>query len=256
MKKIVSWAEAWKLLVIIACSLWSGGCGGGGTTKVNTEDDYPKEQAAEPEEVLSQSDADLPPEYKILPLDELEFKFDYHLEFNELATVRPDGRITLHKVGDIYVEGMTPSELDRLVTEKYNEVTATPDLAVIVRRFSSHIVYVLGEVKNPGAYDIRSRMTILQALAAAGGTIRGAKLGSVVVLRKNAAGEPEAMSFDLGGGAIKKARAKPELVAAQDIIYVPRNIISNVSDFLNQVYDGLLPPVEIYLRALYLTGRN
>ncbi len=256
MKKIISWTRAWKLVIIIACGLWSAGCGGGGAAKVNTEEDFQKEQSAASEEVLAQSDAELPPEYKILPLDELEVKFDYHLEFNELATVRPDGRITLHKIGDIYVEGMTPSELDRLVTEKYNEVTATPDLAVIVRRFSSHIVYILGEVKNPGTYDIRSRMTILQALATAGGTIRGAKLGSVIVLRKNAGGEPEAMSFDLGGGAIKKARVKQELVAAQDIIYVPRNIISNVSDFLNQVYDGLLPPVEIYLRALYLTGRD
>lgn len=226
------------------------GCAGSGGGRVNTEN---ASQSAEGDQANL---SDLPPEYKILPLDELEFKFEFQPEFNELATVRPDGRITLQKLGDIYVEGMTPTQVDSLITQEYVNFTATPDLTVFVRRFTSHTVYVLGEVRAPGVYDIRSRMTALQAVAIAGGPVRGARMGSVVLLRKGADGQPKPIMLDLSGASTKSGRLSNDLIAAQDIIYVPRNVISNVSDFLNQLYDGLLPPVEAYLRALNVTGRN
>jgi len=261
MKKTLRGAAARALFIISAFGFLSVGCGGGSRAKVGAEDELQRERTAgsvergtpgEPE--LPQSE--LPPEYKIQPLDELEFRFDYHAEFNEIATVRPDGRLTLQKIGDVYVEGMTPSELDRLVTNSYTEVTATPDVTVFVRKFAGQVVYVLGEVRSPGAFDIKSRMTILQALVAAGGPIRGAQLGSVVVLRKGAAGQPEAMALNLSRGEVQKGTYKNEYVAAQDIIYVPKNPIASLADFLGQVYDGVLPPLEIYLRALYFSRRN
>jgi len=236
-------------LLPVVCFLMSMGCSGGGNTRVNTENAMP----ASPVESGTVDEPNLfglPPEYKILPLDELEFKFEFQPEFNEIATVRPDGRITLQKLGDIYVEGMTPTQVDALITQEYVNFTATPDLTVFVRKFTSHTVYVLGEVRSPGVFEIRSRMTILQAVATAGGPVRGAKMGSVVLLRRGDDGEPKPIVFDLSGGATKKGRITNDLVAAQDIIYVPRNVISDVSDFLNQIYAGLLPPVESYLRAL------
>ncbi len=242
-------------LLSAACLLASMGCSGGGNTRVNTENTIPA-TPVESGTVDALSLSGLPPEYKVLPLDELEFKFEFQPEFNEIATVRPDGRITLQKLGDIYVEGMTPTQIDALITQEYVNYTATPDLTVFVRKFTSHTVYVLGEVRTPGVYDIRSRMTALQAVAIAGGPVRGAKMGSVVLLRKGEDGKPQPTVLDLSGSSTKKGRITNELVAAQDVIYVPRNVISNVSDFLNQLYDGLLPPVEAYLRALNVAGRN
>lgn len=236
-------------LLPIVCLWMSMGCSGGGQARVNTENALP----APPVETGTGDEPDLselPPEYKILPLDELEFKFEFQPEFNEIATVRPDGRITLQKLGDLYVEGMTPTQVDALITQEYMNFTATPDLTVFVRKFTSHTIYVLGEVRAPGVFDIRSRMTVYQAVAIAGGPVRGAKMGSVVLLRRGEDGNPKPLLFDLSGSEAKKGRITNDLVAAQDIIYVPRNFISDVSDFLNQIYAGLLPPVESYLRAL------
>jgi len=256
MKKITRSLRFSVLFFLVGLSFLAFGCSGGGGARVRTETDAPAANMEEAGNTGVPDVSELPPEYRILPLDELEFRFEYQPEFNEIATVRPDGRITLQKIGDIYIEGMTPTQVDELVTQKYVDLTATPDLAVFVRKFASHTVYVLGEVKNPGIYDIRSRMTVLQAVATAGGPVRGAKMGSVVVLRRGDGDQPKPMMFDLSGSATKKGRVTNDLIAAQDVIYVPRNVISNVSDFLNQVYDGLLPPVEIYLRALYLTGKR
>jgi hypothetical protein len=40
------------------------------------------------------------------------------------------------------------------------------------------------------------------------------------------------------------------LVEPRDIIYVPKTLIANVSDFMRQVYAGVLPPLDLYLRAI------
>ena len=36
-----------------------------------------------------------------------------------------------------------------------------------------------------------------------------------------------------------------------DIIYVPKTFFANVSIFLRQVYDGVLPPLDMYIRVLW-----
>jgi len=192
----------------------------------------------------------LPPEYRISVLDELEIRFQYHERFNDTVTVRPDGRITLENLGDIYVAGMTPSELDRLITEAYGEIVHDPEVTVFVRGFASLWVYVLGEVDKPGVFELKPGMTVLQAMASAGGPVRGAKLNSVIVLRRGDNGTLEPLRLNLDRAAIQEAAAQDILLRPQDIVFVPRTVIASIDDFLAQIYAGILPPLDTYLRAL------
>ena len=191
-----------------------------------------------------------PPEYKIGVLDELEIRFFYHERYNEKALVRPDGRITLENVGDVYVAGMTPAQLDELITEAYSKVVFNPEVTVFVRGFASQQIFVLGEVDDPGIVDLKPRMTALQAIAAAGGPVSGAKLGSVVVLRHDQTGQLHGVSLNLSRGAIAGADADDYQLLPQDIVFVPKTFISSMTDFLSEIYSGFFPPIDVYLRGL------
>ncbi len=194
------------------------------------------------------------PEYRLGFGDVLEFRFLINTEFDETAKVRPDGRISLLGVGDLYVEGMTPSQVDSIVTLAYGEFVREPDITVIVREFGGNQVYVLGEVLAPGGYEIQRRMTLLQAVAAAGGATNLAKLSSVMVLRRRPGEEIEAIKVSLSKSI--KAESAEDIsmndiyVRPLDIVFVPKTFIGSAATFMKQVYDGFLPPLDLYLRAL------
>jgi protein involved in polysaccharide export with SLBB domain len=190
------------------------------------------------------------PAYRIGILDQLEIRFYYHERFNETVTVRPDGRIALQLVGDIEVAGMAPAELDRVITAAYADIVESPEVTVMVRSFASLTIYVLGEVGKPGLFEMKPNMTVLQALAAAGGPIKGARLNSVIVLRQDETAELKAVRLDLSPTLIKHGVAHDQRLLPQDIVYVPKTFIADVNAFISQVYDLVYPPLDIYLRAL------
>ena len=194
------------------------------------------------------------PEYRLGFGDVVEIKFFNNERFNETVAVRPDGRITLEKMGDLPVTGMTPSHLDSLITAKYASFVRDPEVTVFVRQFGGYQVYVLGEVNNPGGYPLQREMNIFQALATAGGHKETAKLGSVIILRPHERDGVQAFKIDMNR-AIKEYDEAALAVHAQDVIYVPKTLISNVSKFLTQVYDGVLPPLDVYTRALLYKKR-
>ncbi len=202
----------------------------------------------------SLSGSSLAPEYRLGFGDVLEVKFFYNPRFNETITVRPDGRIAMERIGEISIAGMTPMNLDSLITAKYSEFIQDPEVTVFVREFGGYQVYVLGEVNSPGGYPVQRSMTLLQALAAAGGTKDGAKLGNVMVLRRGVTGEVKAFKVDLKH-SIKSSNGDivedDQFVQALDIVYVPKTFIASASTFLTQVYAGVIPPVDLYIQTLF-----
>jgi protein involved in polysaccharide export with SLBB domain len=188
---------------------------------------------------LASTSAAARPEYRIGILDELEIRVRYHDRLNGVVKVRPDGRITLEDIGDVYVAEMTPSELDSVITNAYSAVVHAPEVTVIVRSFAGLAIYVLGEVDRPGIVEMKPRMTVLQAITAASGPVRGASLSSVILLRRDTAGTLKATQLNLKGSVVKHGAYQDLRVQPEDIVYVPKTFIANVNDFLSQVYDGL-----------------
>ena len=90
--------------------------------------------------------------------DVVEIKFFNNSEYNDVVAVRPDGKITLQRLGDIQVVGRRVSQLDSLITHSYSEILVDPDVTVIVREFGGKFLYVMGEVLNPGSYDMTKGM--------------------------------------------------------------------------------------------------
>jgi len=233
--------------LMLLLALGNIACGSGSKAKIENENAYAQlaTQTIKPSVPRTP-----PPEYRIGILDELEIRVAYHERFNELITVRPDGRITLTGLGDVYVEGMTPSELDSTITRAYAEMIHDPDVTVFVRKFGGLNVYVLGEVDKPGLIEYQPNMTLLQAVANAGGAVTGAQLNSVVLIRRDETGKPIASRYDLSASSLKYGKFEDAFLRPQDIVFVPRTFIGNVQDFANQIYDIILPPFDVYLRYI------
>ncbi len=200
----------------------------------------------------------LPAEYRLGFRDVIEMKFLNNERFNDIVTVRPDGRITIQRVGDIYVIGMTPTKLDSIITAVYAKYLKDPEISVIIREFGGYQYYVLGEVVRPGEFLLQHNTTVLEALAAAGGPNEIANLSNVLLLRPEANEVINATKINLKSYmSVGKNHISDSVFHLQpkDVVYVPKTAIANVKLFLTQIYDSTLPPLEVYLRALWWNDR-
>src|SRR5204863_2549862 len=105
-------------------------------------------------------------------------------ELTTTVVVRPDGMISLPMAGLIQATGKTTTELEAAITLKLHEFVGDPVVTVIVKEINSPKVSVLGQVNKPDVFPIRQRMTVLNAIALAGGFTEFAKKDRVLVIRE------------------------------------------------------------------------
>jgi len=124
------------------------------------------------------------PEYRIGSGDKLQINVYKEADLTQALQVRPDGRITMPLIGDFAAAGQTPMQLQRKLSESLREYVTNPVVTVMVVEVAPRVVYVMGEVNTPGAVPLQGTMTVLQALAVAGGFKDFANKGGIKVLRK------------------------------------------------------------------------
>jgi len=81
--------------------------------------------------------------------------------------VRPDGKINLPLLGEIYVAGLTPREIEASVVKAASKHYQAPDCTVLVRAYHSQRFYIFGQVARPGVVPWTGHDTLLDALARA-----------------------------------------------------------------------------------------
>jgi polysaccharide biosynthesis/export protein len=123
------------------------------------------------------------PNYIIGPQDVLDIDVWKEAELTRDVPVRPDGKISLPLLNDVQAAGLTPTQLSQELTTELRKFITDPQVTVIVTQINSQRVYILGEMKRPGAYPLLPGMTVLQALSSAGGFTQFANLKKIYVLR-------------------------------------------------------------------------
>jgi polysaccharide biosynthesis/export protein len=127
---------------------------------------------------------DAPAGFLLGPEDELEITVWKNLELSRITAIRPDGLISLPLIGDIQAAGLTADALAQRITERLKQYFATtPSVSVSVKAINSYSVFVLGEVAKPGKYQLKSYITVLQAISTAGGFTDYAKKNRLQVVR-------------------------------------------------------------------------
>jgi polysaccharide export outer membrane protein len=158
-------------------------------------------------------------EYRIGPEDVLDISVWKNTELTRTVSVRPDGRISLPLLNDIQAAGLTPAELRDMLAKGYSEFVNEAEVSVIVREIHSNKVSVLGMVRLPGRYELRSQTTILEALALAGGFTEFAKRNQIMVLR-NDGRRAARLPFDYNS-VLDFGSAQNFVLRPGDIILVP-----------------------------------
>ena len=97
--------------------------------------------------------------------------------------VQPDGMITLPLIKSVKAAGLTPGALAEVIAGKLNSLIREPEVTVLVKEIHSQKIYVLGAVRKEGPIAIQAPITILQAIAEAGGLTDYAKRHKIYVIR-------------------------------------------------------------------------
>jgi polysaccharide export outer membrane protein len=104
--------------------------------------------------------------------------------------VRPDGMISMPLLGDVKASGKTPLELSDEIATKLKKYVQDPNVTVVLNQNNSKIVYLMGEVGKTGPMSMTPGMTLLQAVATAGGLTPYANAKKIYILR-NTGGKQE-----------------------------------------------------------------
>jgi polysaccharide export outer membrane protein len=123
------------------------------------------------------------PSYIIGSDDVLDISVWKEPDVSRVVPVRPDGKVSLPLVSDVQAAGLTPSELAADLTTRLKKYLNDPQVTVIVTQINSRRVYIVGEVARPGAFPLLPDMTVLQALADAGGFTTFANTKKIHILR-------------------------------------------------------------------------
>jgi len=137
----------------------------------------------------------LPYDYKIGAGDNLQISVWKEPEASATVIVRPDGKISLPLLKEVQVAGLTPVEVEQMITQRLTKVIMEPDVTVVVTGIHSLKVYVVGAIKSTGPIPYTYQMTIMQAISEAGGLTDYAKRSKIYVLRSEN-GKEKKLLFD------------------------------------------------------------
>jgi polysaccharide export outer membrane protein len=157
-------------------------------------------------------------EYRLGAGDKLRIEVYKDAQLSQSVQVRPDGKITLPLVGDLEATNRTPIELRDTIATSLKEYMTNPVVTVIVVEATAATAYVMGEVNHPGSVNLQAPLTVLQALALAGGLKDFADAKNIKILRKTPSGV-QAIAFNYKD-AVRSSRA-PVYLRPGDTIVVP-----------------------------------
>jgi polysaccharide export outer membrane protein len=146
----------------------------------------------------SPSTATIDSNYKIAPMDTLTIRVFGMPDLTGDYQVDLLGNISMPLIGDVAATSLTPAQLDSVLTKKYSEkYLENPDVSVGVKSAAGHIVTVDGAVKKAGAFPVMGKMTLMRAVALAGGADEETANMHRVAIFRVIDGQRQAAAFDL-----------------------------------------------------------
>ncbi|MBF0608613.1 MAG: polysaccharide biosynthesis/export family protein [Magnetococcales bacterium] len=170
-----------------------------------------------------------------------ELKTDLHTAprgLSRLTTVRPDGFATFPMIGDIFVIGKTIPQANQTLNQTYERMIPGLHVVLFLEKNAGFIIYVLGDVKKPGAYSIVKPISILEALSMAGSFEYSAKLSDIVVVRRE---KDKIVARAIDAKALvsmdKEKFANIVFLRPDDIVYVPKRFITEAAEIAKDIGD-------------------
>jgi len=160
-------------------------------------------------------------DYKIGAKDLLEISVFGLDDMNKTVRVSEDGKITLPLLGEVEVESLTKTELEKklshLLERKYLQ---NPQVTVFIKEHQSKRVSVLGAVGKPGPYELLGRQTLLQLISEAGGLTEDAG-DDIIVIRQFQDGTNTSLKISIDDLFLKGDARLNIPLEPNDIVNIP-----------------------------------
>ena len=177
---------------------------------------------------------DAEPEYLLYPGDEIEVALPTATELTRTLKVGPDGRVALPLIGQAMAADRTLSELEYALSEAYAVELVRPVVEVTLRQAGPIRVWVAGEVRTPGVYDMNGDIDAYQAVVQAGDFLPTAKPQEVALIRRGPGGVRMMRVVDL-----RPRRGEVVALRRGDILFTPRSTLGELANFFTQIRNAL-----------------
>ena len=174
------------------------------------------------------------PEYVLYPGDEIEIATPTAAELTRTQRIGPDGRISLPLVGQIMAADRTIAEVERDASDAFASQLRRPVVEITLKTAGPLKVWVDGEVRTPGVFDMAGDIDAWQAVIQAGGFLPTARQGEVALIRRGPGGVRMMRAIDL-----RPRRGEVIALRRGDIIFVPRSNLGEVANFVTLFRNAL-----------------
>jgi len=200
--------------------------------------------------------AAVPAEYRLHQGDELTIMFPADRTLDYTAPVSPAGTLTVPSGGEVIAAGRTIDEVRAEVEVKMSDLLLDPRASIILSKVAEQPVYVLGEVKDPGAVMSTGAIRLSMALAQAGGILSSGQPSSVMVIRTTGVEEATAIKVDVAGVLSGRDLSQDLTLEPYDVVFVPQSIIGKIDEFVDLFFNQIAPAQLFYLRGYDILNKS
>lgn len=158
---------------------------------------------------------------------------------SRLATVRPDGYVTFPLIGDVLTSHKTIPQLNAFINQEYAKVSNSLQANLFLQTHAASQVYVLGAVRLPGAYDVGGPLTVLQAIALAGGDTLNSDIEEIFVARRQEK-RMVARRINIKNLLSIGADSSFFFLGPDDIVYVPHTRVAETANMMTNIRDIMM----------------
>jgi polysaccharide export outer membrane protein len=209
------------LEILILVALFFGPVAGQNTPSQPTKSEAPTKVATADAGTDDQAKSVDPDKFLIGNDDVLAINVWKETELSRSVPVRSDGKISLPLVGEVQASGETPRQLEQAIALKLKNYISEPEVTVIVQQINSQKFNILGQVVRPGSYPLTNSITVLDAIAVAGGFRDFAKKKSIYILRQKSDGGQSRITFDYKDVIKGKSAEQNVKLQPRDTVVVP-----------------------------------
>lgn len=161
-------------------------------------------------------------DYRVVPNDLIEVEVLNLENLKRAVRVNAAGAISLPLIGRVQVIGLSAQEIEELIAARLGEkYLQHPQVTVFIKEFTTERLTIEGAVTRPGIYPLTGQITLLRALALAGGFGPIANSSQVMLYRVNDQREREVAVYDVE--KIRAGKSEDPPIKGDDLIVVQRD---------------------------------
>lgn len=177
--------------------------------------------------------------YKLQASDIIDLEYVFTPEYNQTATVEPDGTVRLKLVGSVAVAGLSLDEATAAIKAKASIPLNNPEITLTLKEFVKPHFTVYGEVTRPGVYDLHGGVTVLQGIALSGGVKDTSKQTQVLLVRKINEEIAEVKVINTKTLSSAKGVREDFSLRPDDMLIVPKNVLGKIEPYVRVASMGL-----------------